>query len=104
MTIVKSEYYFDPDTGQRYVLSKPGGATTEAGEEAGLIVIADGAILAAIWTNAGNEPDPELYAERQIGADSDGVAAGATYHVVGAIGSKAWVLTGATVKNLYGGA
>lgn len=68
--------------------------------------VANGAILAAIWAGAGttSAPDPELYSEGQIGANAGGASAGLTYHVVGAVGAKAWITTGATVKNLYGGA
>ena len=40
MTIVKSEYYLDPVTGQRYVMSKPGGTMDSNGDEVGSIVVA----------------------------------------------------------------
>ena len=81
-----------------------GGTTTSSGEAAGLVVVADGAIIASIWAGAGdgNAPDPELYGLGQIGANTDGAATGVTYHVTGAVGSKAWTLTGGTVANLYG--
>ena len=65
----------------------------------------ESAILSAIWTGAGttSAPDPELYGLGQIGAASDGVAAGLTYHITGAEGARAWTATGGTVANLYGG-
>lgn len=83
------EYYTDSVTGQKYMYVKVGGA-----------------YLAAIWTGSGTSgaPDAESYNLGEVGADLDGIATGVTYHVVGAVGSKAWVPTGATVKNLYGGA
>ena len=61
--------------------------------------------ISAMWAGGGlgAAPDPELYAEGTIGCDSAGVAAGLTYHVYGAVGAKAWVATGGTVANLYGG-
>lgn len=79
---------------------------TADGSNAVAAVVKDGAILAADWTGAGlgSAPDPELYSPRQIGADLGAIATGLTYHVIGDVGSKAWVATGATVKNLYGGA
>ena len=38
---VKSEYYIDPDTGQRYVNSKLGGATAADGADVGEVIIKD---------------------------------------------------------------
>jgi hypothetical protein len=78
--------------------------TTSAGEAATPVVIQDGSRLAAIWSG-GDEtgaPDAELFGVGQAGADGDGVAAAHTYHVVGAVGAKAWVATGGTVTTLYG--
>jgi hypothetical protein len=82
------------------------GAKDSKDNDIGMVGIADAAILAADWTGAGigNAPDPELYAPRQIGCDLAGIETGLTYHIIGAVGSKAWVATGGTVKNLYGGA
>ena len=83
-----------------------GVTTTSSGEAAGLFVIADGAIVAATWAGSGTSgaPDPELYGDNQIGQDLAGISTGLTYHIQGAVGSKVWTPTGATVKNLYGGA
>lgn len=62
--------------------------------------------LAASWAGSGNgnAPSADFFIEGAIGADTDGVAASLTYHVVDVAGTKSWVPTGATVKNLYGGA
>jgi len=56
---VKSEYYLDPVTGQRYVMEKPGGTTDPSGNEAGLMVPAintttiNTPVTPTIYTNAG---------------------------------------------------
>ena len=70
------------------------------------VATAKGALISVTWTGAGNTgaPDPELYGDNEIGADLDGISTALTYHVQGAGGSKVWTPTGATVKNLYGGA
>ena len=65
------------------------------------VEVMGGVILAAIWD--ATPPNPELFGERQLGADSLGVSTGLTYHVVGEAGLKSWVPTGATVAQLYGG-
>lgn len=59
-------------------------------------------LLSYVWTGAGtgSAPSATSLGNFTVGADSDGVAAGLTYHVI----TGAWVATGATVKNLYGGA
>ena len=92
--------------GKRYAAMAGVGAETSSGEPAGLFVIADGAIVAATWAGSGTSgaPDPELYGDNQIGQDLAGISTGLTYHIQGAAGSKVWTPTGATVKNLYGGA
>ena len=89
------------------VVSKKADGTPQQasdGEDVVYTLVADGAILAAIWTGTGitSAPNPELYALGQIGANSDGASTGLTYHITGAVGSKAWTATGATVANLYG--
>lgn len=73
---------------------------TSQNKEAIRAKIADAALIAVFWTGSGlsSAPDAGGYGSGQIGADSDGVAAGLTYHVV----NNAWVATGGTVANLYG--
>ena len=73
---------------------------TFLGKEAVRVVVADGAMVAAIWAGAGTggAPDASNYADGQIGVDSGGAAAGLSYHVF----NSAWVATGGTVANLYG--
>ena len=73
---------------------------TILGKEAVRVVAQDGAMIAAFWTGAGatSAPDANLYANGQIGSDSDGVTSGLTYHAV----NGSWVATGGTVANLYG--
>ena len=53
------------------------------------------------WTSADATDAPVAtdLADFTVGLASDGVAAGVVYHVIGG----AWVSTGATVTNLYGG-
>ena len=77
---------------------------TPDGNASPSVVVTSGSILSAIWAGAidTNAPDPELFGEGQIGANESGISTGLTYHVVGAVDSKAWVLTGGTVANLYG--
>jgi len=62
-------------------------------------------MISVFWSGVGttSAPDPELYSVGAIGANLDGISTGSVYHVVGAVGSKAWVDTGALVTNLYGG-
>lgn len=38
MPQIKSEYYIDPNTGQRYLIAKPGGTTNSNGDTAGNVV------------------------------------------------------------------
>lgn len=59
-------------------------------------------LIERFWTSADatDAPDAANLPTGMIGAASDGVAAGLTYHVV----NKAWVATGGTVAQLYGGA
>ena len=70
------------------------------------VEIANGAILGARWANSGtgSAPDPELYKQFAIGCDLNGISTASTYHVIGDIGAKVWVATGATVANAYGAA
>ena len=53
------------------------------------------------WTSADDTDAPiaTSLADYTIGLASDGATAGAVYHVI----DGAWVATGATVANLYGG-
>ena len=60
-----------------------------------------GGLLSYIWAGAGIAGAPAATAMKDgtVGADSSGASTGLTYHVV----SGAWVATGGTVLNLYGG-
>ena len=48
---VKSEYYIDPNTGDRYVKVKPGGTTNSKGDDAGSVVV-DGLANNAVRVSA----------------------------------------------------
>lgn len=63
-------------------------------------------ILADIWAGAGitNALPASNFIVGAIGANQGGVAAADTYHIVETAGTKAWVATGGTVLQLYGGA
>jgi hypothetical protein len=65
-------------------------------------VVVANSLLSYVWTGAGttSAPSATALADFVVGANSDGAATGLTYHVI----DGAWVATGATVKNLYGGA
>jgi len=58
--------------------------------------------LEFIWTGTGTTSAPAAaqLGNGTTGADSDGVSTGLTYHVI----AGAWVATGGTVQQLYGGA
>jgi len=51
-------------------------------------------------SGSGNAPAADNLPTGMIGADNNGASTGLTYHVV----NKAWVATGGTVQQLYGGA
>jgi len=59
-------------------------------------------LIERFWSGAGigNAPAADNLPTGMIGADTDGVSTGLTYHVI----NKAWVATGGTVAQLYGGA
>lgn len=65
-------------------------------------VVVSNSLISYHWTSADDTdaPDATDFADYVVGAASDGAAAGLTYHVI----DGAWVATGATVTNLYGGA
>ena len=58
--------------------------------------------LEYVWTGAGltSAPAAGSLGNGTIGADSDGINTGLTYHVI----AGTWVATGGTVQQLYGGA
>lgn len=59
------------------------------------------AIISEVWAGAGttNAPDATDYANFIIGVNNGGASTANVYHVI----NGAWVDTGATVANLYGG-
>ena len=77
-----------------------GGTTTRDGSAAGLVVVSNG-LISYHWTSIDDTDAPTAtsLADYTIGLASDGAAAGVVYHVI----DGAWVSTGATVANLYGG-
>lgn len=81
---IKSLELVDPATGQKYIT----------------VVVSNG-LISYHWTSAddADAPTATSLADYTIGLASDGASTGVVYHVI----DGAWVSTGATVANLYGG-
>lgn len=83
------------------------GVNSSGDSEAQLVI--DGAAHVAVanslisyhWTSADDTdaPDATGFADYLVGVASDGATGGAVYHTI----DGAWVATGTTVANLYGG-
>lgn len=81
--------------------SVTGKMTVAKGTNGALHVQVTNGLISYHWTSADDTDAPTATAlpNYTIGVASDGAAAGAVYHVI----DGAWVATGATVTNLYGG-
>jgi len=68
--------------------------------ETARVVVAN-SLISYHWTSADDTdaPDATNFADYLVGVASDGATGGAVYHTI----DGAWVATGATVANLYGG-
>jgi len=68
--------------------------------DAGHVLISN-SMISYHWAGAAltNAPDPTDFPNYQIGINADGASTGNVYHTI----DGAWVDTGATVAQLYGG-
>lgn len=90
---------FEIDTGNGYIKSNTGWVATSTGGAVPVVVA--NSLISYHWTSADatDAPDATNLADYLVGAASDGATGGAVYHTI----DGAWVATGATVANLYGG-